>query len=345
MNFKQYRAREILELLTSVSQKLEDASAGLARIRSAKEKKESLIDTIHASMYLETRRLPRETTAKIIHRVPIIGLQYLKVEIYNAEAIYRKLKHMDPYTMNELHQAHVMIMKNTQKWTGGELDSGRFRSDVAINFDVSRHVLHECVDALEARETMEQLFDFLRSGEDPLVIKGILALYAMESVRPYDNFSGFLGRLWVTLLLRDQFEGFEHVPWVKRVYETREEYYRVLLEGEESGHPTEFLRFMLHLLDDLLDDFKEPTERIVSSGDRLEYFRQLDHESFTRKDYMKVFRNISGATASRDLARGVRAGFLIKTGTKNITLYTLVKTRFYVKNSQNRQIPLGRKNI
>jgi len=55
--------------------------------------------------------------------------------------------------------------------------------------------------------------------------------------------------------------------------------------------------------------------------ERLEYFSWLGKREFTRKDYMEIFRTISGATASRDLRKGVEEGRFVKTGDKNSTVY------------------------
>jgi predicted HTH transcriptional regulator len=49
--------------------------------------------------------------------------------------------------------------------------------------------------------------------------------------------------------------------------------------------------------------------------------------SFTRQDYMRIFKDISSATASRDLKAAVDNGILEKTGEKRTTRYkfTLVE--------------------
>ncbi|MGF1453632.1 MAG: Fic family protein, partial [Opitutales bacterium] len=44
-------------------------------------------------------------------------------------------------------------------------------------------------------------------------------------------------------------------------------------------------------------------------------------ETFSRKDYLALFKTISNATASRDLRQGVDAGQLTKSGDKATTRY------------------------
>lgn len=95
--------------------------------------------------------------------------------------------------------------------------------------------------------------------------------------------------------------------------------------SEETGNPTGFILFLLEMIDDILYDFIDNPERIVTSSDRLHYFYSLGIKRFNRKDYMNVFKEISTATASRDLAKGIEAGMFEKSGTKNLTVYRCQK--------------------
>ncbi|RMH64552.1 MAG: Fic family protein, partial [Calditrichaeota bacterium] len=44
---------------------------------------------------------------------------------------------------------------------------------------------------------------------------------------------------------------------------------------------------------------------------------------FTRKDYMNIFKDISTATASRDLKKGIELKLFKKEGKKNKTKYII----------------------
>ena len=61
----------------------------------------------------------------------------------------------------------------------------------------------------------------------------------------------------------------------------------------------------------------------MNEKDRLEYYVSLNHIEFNRKDYMDIFKDISSATASRDLRKGVELGLFEKRGEKNKTTYRL----------------------
>jgi hypothetical protein len=62
---------------------------------------------------------------------------------------------------------------------------------------------------------------------------------------------------------------------------------------------------MLEILDSSLDDLLVYTRRTLKDKDCLDYFISLNKQEFSRKDYMNVFKDISSATACRDLKKGI----------------------------------------
>jgi Fic family protein len=64
---------------------------------------------------------------------------------------------------------------------------------------------------------------------------------------------------------------------------------------------------------------------VLQHDDRLDYFLAKQKKSFSRKDYMIVFSQISSATASRDLKNGVENGRIEKRGEYNKSIYKIIK--------------------
>lgn len=63
----------------------------------------------------------------------------------------------------------------------------------------------------------------------------------------------------------------------------------------------------------------------MTAEDRLTYFFEMCEPEFSRKDYLNVFKEISTATASRDLKQGIELGLFEKEGDKTKTIYRLIK--------------------
>jgi Fic family protein len=82
---------------------------------------------------------------------------------------------------------------------------------------------------------------------------------------------------------------------------------------------------MLSILDEALDKLLDYNNRALKYVERLDYFISQCEGEFSRKDYMNLFKELSPATASRDLKKGVDNGLLKKKGNKTKTIYTIIK--------------------
>lgn len=80
---------------------------------------------------------------------------------------------------------------------------------------------------------------------------------------------------------------------------------------------------MLNVIDTSLSELLNFSNRTLNEEDRLEYFVSLNKTEFSRKDYMTIFKDISSATASRDLKKGVELALFEKFGERNKTIYRL----------------------
>jgi Fic family protein len=81
---------------------------------------------------------------------------------------------------------------------------------------------------------------------------------------------------------------------------------------------------MLGVIDKSLAELLNYTQRILKDTDRLEYFLAQGFTDFSRKDYMRVFKDIASATASRDLKKGIELNLFESSGKLN-------KTRYFIK--------------
>ena len=91
--------------------------------------------------------------------------------------------------------------------------------------------------------------------------------------------------------------------------------------SDKEGKSTKFIEFMLSILDQSLSELLENGTKKLNETERLELFLSTFTQTFTRKDYMKQYSEISTATASRDLKNGVENGLIEKFGDKKITQY------------------------
>jgi Fic family protein len=189
-----------------------------------------------------------------------------------------------------------------------------------VNGSVVEHVApsHENVPYL-----MSDLFDYLKDSDELTLIKSCVFHYEMEFIHPFIDGNGRMGRLWQTLILMEEYPIFDFLPFETLISNTQTLYYKSLALSDKTGKSTVFIEYMLGVIEKSLENLLNYTNRILKDTDRLEHFLSLGKKEFGRKDYMNVFKNISSATASRDLKKGIDLRLIESIGDKNKTRYMI----------------------
>jgi Fic family protein len=121
----------------------------------------------------------------------------------------------------------------------------------------------------------------------------------------------------------NEYPVFEFLPFETLISKTQDDYYKSLASSDKSGKSTIFIEYMLGVIEKSLESLLNYNNRILKDIDRLEYFSKLGFKEFTRKDYMNVFKDLSSATASRDLKKGIELNLLESAGNLNKTKYII----------------------
>jgi Fic family protein len=121
---------------------------------------------------------------------------------------------------------------------------------------------------------------------------------------------------------------FEFLPIEHLIREHQREYYGVLAKGDDTGDCTDFVAFILAHTENSLKELAEETRGLtLTVENRLEIARDAFGENtFSRKKYQNLLKTISTATASRDLHRGVKLGYLKCSGDKRTAVYRFEST-------------------
>jgi Fic family protein len=306
----------IFQLATSITMKIGQLDASQMTRPPAHLRKVNRIRSIHSSLGIEGNTLTLEQVTALINNRPVAGPRKDILEVLNAIKVYDHLGSFNAFSPESFLEAHAMLMEDLVE------KPGKYRSQGVGVFKGSE-LVHLAPPARNVYSLMQDLFGYLKQQDENLLIRSCVFHYELEFIHPFPDGNGRMGRLWQMLILRSGYPVFEFVPFESLIKQTQEDYYKVLVECDKVGKSNAFIEYMLGILDRALAELLDFNNRILNDSARLEYFAATGTKEFTRKDYMNVFKNISTATASRDLKKGTDENLLEREGLKNKTTYKI----------------------
>ena len=308
---------QILKLISSISIKIGEVNANYLNKQSPQLRKQNKIKTVHSSLSIEGNTLTEDQVSAILENKRVIGPKKDIEEVINALSVYDSLGKLDPYSSKSFLEAHKILMRGLVK------EAGSYRKQ-SVGIVQGEKLAHLAPPYENVPFLMNDLFDYLKSKDELTLIKSCVFHYEMEFIHPFIDGNGRMGRLWQTLILVQEFPVFEFLPFETLINTTQVEYYKALSISDKAGKSTPFIEYMLDVIDKSLRELLNYNNRVMTDINRLEYFIQLNKSEFSRKEYMDVFKDISTATASRDLLKGTELKIIEKVGEKNKTRYRLI---------------------
>lgn len=305
---------KILKLISSISEKIGEVNANYLTKQSPQLRKQNRIKTIHSSLKIEGNTLTEEQITALIENKKVIGPEKDVLEVLNAIKVYEKLNSYKFSSDKSFLKAHLELMN-------GLIESaGKYRKQ-GVGIVKGTIVEHIAPPFESVPHLMKDLFEYLKDSDELTLIKSCVFHYEMEFIHPFLDGNGRMGRLWQTLILMAQYPVFEFLPFETLISKTQDEYYKSLALSDKSGKSTYFIEYMLGVIEKSLESLLNYNNRILKDVDRLEYFLKLGIKEFNRKDYMNIFKDLSSATASRDLKKGMEINMFESVGSLNKTKY------------------------
>lgn len=305
----------ILKLVVAISERLGEINATHLYKPPTELRKKNRIKTIQSSLEIEGNKLTEEQITALLENKRVIAPQKDILEVQNAIKVYEQLRTFNPSKLKDLEKAHAILMHGLIE------DAGKLRTK-NVGIVKGSKVEHLAPSGDMIKGLINDLFDYLKTDKDILLIKSCVFHYEFEFIHPFLDGNGRMGRLWQTLILMQQYPVFEFLPVESLIKENQEAYYKVLSISDKSGHSTPFIEFMLNIILQALRNLLKTQNRTLTMQDRIELYKDIIKDNqFSRKDYLQSFKDISQATASRDLKWAVEQQILSKTGDKRLTKY------------------------
>jgi Fic family protein len=306
---------EILKLTSSISEKIGEVKSAKLIKPPTELRKRNRIKSIQSSLEIEGNTLTVEQITDLINNKRVLAPQKDIIEVKNAIELYSKLHEFNAYEIDSLCRAHEILMNTLIE------NAGQFRR-TAVGIMKGNNITHVAPPGDIVFSLMKDLFDYLKNDNDIILIKSCVFHYEFEFIHPFIDGNGRMGRLWQTMILKDYSPVFEYLPIESLIKERQQDYYNVLGNSDNQGKSTGFIEFMLHIIDIALEDLLKTQNHTLSSTDRIIVFKDsIGNQLFTRQDYLRHNKQISTATASRDLKEAVDKEIIEKNGEKRLTKY------------------------
>ncbi|HNA93867.1 MAG TPA: Fic family protein [Saprospiraceae bacterium] len=305
---------EILKYISQISEKIGEINAKYLIKTNPTLRKQNQIKTIHSTLSIEGNTLTEEQITAIIENKRVVGPEKDITEVINALGVYKNINKLKPHNEKDFLKAHKLLLKNLIT------NSGKYRKQ-SVGIVKGSKVEHVAPPFENVPYLMNGLFEYLKDKSELTLIKSCVFHYEMEFIHPFLDGNGRMGRLWQTLILMQDYPIFEFLPFETLIANNQEAYYKALSQSEKEGKSTKFIEYMLKIIDNSLSNLLINSNKRLSGNERITIFLEQNSSEFTRKDYMNFFKEISSATASRDLKNAVTNRIIDKFGDKKTTKY------------------------
>jgi len=305
---------EILKYITSISLKIGEVNAKYLIKANPTLRKQNQIKTIHSSLNIEGNTLTEEQITAILENKRVVGPEKDILEVLNALEVYKNINKLKPESEKDFLKAHKLLLHKLIN------EPGKYRKQ-GVGIVKGSKVEHIAPPFGNVPYLMKDLFEYLKDKNELTLIKSCVFHYEMEFIHPFLDGNGRMGRLWQTLILMQDYPIFEFLPFETLISRNQNEYYKVLSMSDKEGKSTRFIEYMLRIIENSLEELLENTTKRLTDEVRIQIFLENQNADFTRKDYMSYYKDISTATASRDLKNAVEVGLISKIGDKKTTIY------------------------
>ena len=232
-------------------------------------RKNNRIQSVHSTLAIEANSLSLKQVKDVINGKLVIGFEREIREVKNAYKAYEQITKINPYSIDDLLYVHGIL-------TNGLIEeSGKFRSGNEGVFDEDNNCIFIAPKPDLVMDLINDLFNYIKENKDkinPLILSSVFH-YEFVFIHPFSDGNGRMARLWQNIILSHWKEVFVYLPIESLIKKYQKEYYKVIDDCNNSGESTEFIEFMLKMIDESLNNLLKNINKEVSNTD--EYVNKL----------------------------------------------------------------------
>lgn len=229
---------DAINLIAEITAHIERYAIRLEQADGVLLRKVNRIKSIHSSLAIEGNTLTEQEVSDIVNGKMVVAPIREIQEVKNAVQTYELYEQLNPFDEKDLLRAHGTMMSGLAE------DAGKFRHCQEGVFDGDR-----CIQLAPPPDRvpvlMEDLFEWLRTSKDHLLIRSCVFHYEFEFIHPFSDGNGRMGRLWQSVILGQLSPIFAHLPIENMVYANQQAYYEAIAQSDNAGDCGVFIDFML----------------------------------------------------------------------------------------------------
>ena len=312
----------ILDEVAEIAELVGHVNASLGLSTNPTLRRTNRIRTIYSSLAIEQNTLSLEQVTAVLSGKRVIAPPKDIAEVKNAYEIYEMMDSLDPYSVDDLLNAHGVMTRGLVE------ESGCFRSRPVGVVDKQGNVLHFGTLPDYVPGLVTELLDWVHDSDYHMLIKSCVFHYEFELIHPFADGNGRIGRLWHTLLLTKWKPMFAWLPVESIIHDRQDEYYAAINRSNSEAESTAFIEFMLSAIKEALLEAEQVgnTENMSTEAQRwyqIERFLKKNG-TITNADVREML-DVSSATANRILGKTTEEGKIQKIRMGKSWGYTLTK--------------------
>ena len=308
----------IVHLISQISERIGEIKSAYLQVPAAELRKKNRVHTIYSSLAIEGNTLSLDQVSTLLDDKRVIGPLKDIIEVKNAIAVYNSFDSLKPFAQPAFLKAHGALMRELTA------DAGKYRSK-GVGIVKGNKIAHVAPPAQQVKPLMNDLFSWLKLTKEHVLVAACVFHYEVEFIHPFSDGNGRMGRLWQSVILSHKYPVFRFLPVETLVKQNQKKYYKALSDSDKSGASTIFIEFMLSIIDQSLEELLVNQRATLTAEDRIAQIPDLfGKDLFSRKEYLRKFKGISTATASRDLELAVSKKMIRKVGKHNQSRYGLL---------------------
>jgi Fic family protein len=292
---------KILKLSTQISEELTKLQYTQTTKVNPILRKKSRIKTLAGTLEIEGNFLGEEKITAILDGKRVLGSVKELAEVQGAIKAYEKLDEYHYTELGDLLLAHKILMDDILT------TAGSFRG---VNVKVGEHIAPQ---ASMVSSLMIDLFSWLKSSDEHMLLKSCIFHYEFEFIHPFSDGNGRIGRLWQSVILNSYNPIFSLLPVESIVRDHQEEYYKAIENSTEKGESTPFIEFMLDMILKSIQNILKSNQKSNYKSDQkiLDLIKENNH--ITIKELMQIL-SMSESGVKKMIKKLKDNGKLIRVG-------------------------------